>query len=821
MPVFLGAYRPHGVVFCFTTAAFELNEQHALTIEESIPEVFFANTSVDHRKIVADLHGDRPTEAAITRVYGEHLKQMLQSPATRWFNIPKDFATCTSFCCVSALDSLFQDPFRKFTHGLFMNKFLHWIIAAQQRQCCQALEQISAASGTFFNNLAVLCSTGDLETKRDVATERIEAAQVIILARITECTKALPELLEQKVREFKDEFLKKAISLPLEYNPRSITSKTEQAQSEITKKLGAWLTVKVVHPVITEMRKKIQDDVKTECQKIMEIEDNDVRKLLLGAAPTYNHKMHRLAQGGAVGLTGLGFVACLAAVAAVPLTGGASAALAVALGLSMCSLLGITGAGVLSAMDGLANADFNKIVAQHMLDSLCDRTKVEKQRQELEEVCRERTTQYFQSYLDKVTVLCKQREKMKNIFGAGNTADVQDLRLLFGKLNAEALEKRCEILQERTVQTSASSWSSTETSTPACIAVPLCPNNSSSHVTPVDTGIPATTTTTTSSSSSVTTVANDHDSFLAWKTDALANDTSTSGEPIMTTPAVAETTTSTPASSTTVTTTSTTTTATTADLLPLEHSMNNNQTGTVKVDLRKRSKEYQSAFFENLYYWSQMAQCSTHVLKLQTVFRENPKVWCMVHPQFHFTLKTYLEKHISTMELSEALVIAKDIITTIMDLHLHGTVFSNLKLENVVVTTEGDKVITELVTFHADTGSKGRDISDDGNSCTSIRGINVNPLSCSPKVDIFAFGVILSELTPKPTLLRCHITATGIVMATAPNTKPQLVNLINQCVTTKLNQRPAAWQVLESLNKILCMLENRSAGQNLGTGNSN
>ncbi|KAH3745175.1 hypothetical protein Pelo_13411 [Pelomyxa schiedti] len=791
MPLFLGAYCPHGVVFCYKTAVFDGDEQCALTkmeqvlfqastglsADEYIPEVFFANTHVDLGNILDESQGsdlELIQDNDITTSYQKLLEHMRRSPATRSFTISDDFQKCTSFCCVSAHDFLYHHELRTFQP--FMDKFLHWIIAVQQRLCCRALTQISSASGTFFENLAALpCSLEDIETKRKTTTERIETGKATVLARIALRTKDLPNLLIHKVEEIKDEFLEKAIALSFEETPRSITS--DQAQRYLEEKLAPWLAVNVVHPVITDLRQRIQDDVKAEFQRIMKMEDNDVRELLQVASPTYSHIMRRLAYAGVATAAGLNFAAFLAAAICVPFTGGASAPVAVILGVSACSLAGVTRAIAPHTGEQPIDTAFKKNAAQRMLDKLCDPIQVEKQRKVLEYVCCERTTRYFQRHLDRVTCLGQHREQMKKTDGV---VELEDLRLLFGTLNAEALEMRDSIFLGLTIQTQTSS------------------------------------TTTTSSSSTITTAAvadggNELAAAKAWESAVLADDTDTDtgtgtgtgtgtnegatpaptapGEPIMTTAVKTETATSAPAPSTTTTTTTC--------------SVNSSQTVSMKVDLRKRNKAYRSAFFEDLSHWNQIQHCSTHVLQLKRVFRDNnPRVWCMEHPQFTLTLKDYLEKHIRNMKLSAALDIAKTIITAIRDIHEFGIVCGNLKRENVVVTTEGDKVTTALAGFEV------TDIKE-----SNVSGIDVNRFSCSPKVDIFAFGVILSELTR-------HFTTTGVPQLLAPGTPLQLTNLINQCVTTKLNQRPSAWKVLESLSKIHCAEEDRPA-QNLGTGNSN
>ncbi|KAH3760483.1 hypothetical protein Pelo_7644 [Pelomyxa schiedti] len=205
MPALLGAYHPHGVVFCFATAAFEIREQRALTslkevmtkaseglsVDDYSPAVFFANTCVDIKNIADELNGTVPnliTEAAVLRIYDKHLKQMLESPATNSFAIPRDFKMCTCFCCVSAHDFLYSSAFSKMTHGIFIDKLLHWIVATQQRRCCTALAQICTASGAVFRNLTALstCSDEEILKEEEVTKQGILCTREHILAGVTE-----------------------------------------------------------------------------------------------------------------------------------------------------------------------------------------------------------------------------------------------------------------------------------------------------------------------------------------------------------------------------------------------------------------------------------------------------------------------------------------------------------------------------------------------------------------------------------------------------------------------------------------------------------
>ncbi|KAH3760486.1 hypothetical protein Pelo_7647 [Pelomyxa schiedti] len=707
-------YRPHGVVFCFATAKFGKQDEGALTtlkeviaeaskglsVDDYTPDIFFANTHFDFDDIAEELNGDPNliTEAAILRIYDRHLKKMLQSPATRSFTIPDDFQKCMSFCCVSAHDLMCNKPSSKFTHGLFMDKFLHWIIAAEQKRCCTALEQIGRASGTFFRNLTALCtcSCEDIQKMRKTAEERIHCTEERLLADITQCTQQLPFILKEEIQSVRDHFLRTALSLPFEYDPSSRVSKTQQAETYLTQNLIHWLKVNVIHPVITKVRIQIQKCIEENLQQLDTTED--VRDLLWNAGPNYVATMRRHALAAMVGLTCLSICATLATLLLAPVTGGGSL-LIFGLGTSVTASLGTLGASLYPEINYTVDDEFKKDLALRMLDSLCEREKVEAQRVKLETMARGRATEFIAQRMLRVSDLCKQRLTMINACPEDKITALgkwSTMRRKFGKLIARIRASEDMMLHDNPV------------------LLPPCSSLTSSPCAALEGNCTR---------------------------EGIWNDT----------------------------------------------------TVYVKVvDLPMRNESGQREFFEDLHHWHQMTQCSQHVLPLKMVFRQQPNLWCVVYPRFTYSLKEHMERHISTMRLEDALVIAREIIGTIKDLHQGSIVHSNLRLETIVVTVEGNKV-TDVAVAGFST------ITEDG-SCSEA----ANRLFCTPKVDIFAFGVILSELTPKPTLRRCLATTAGVApqLPTARGTPPQLVNLINQCVATDPDVRPTARLLFEALSSM-------------------
>ncbi|KAH3758835.1 hypothetical protein Pelo_9354 [Pelomyxa schiedti] len=402
-------------------------------------------------------------------------------------------------------------------------------------------------------------------------------------------------------------------------------------------------------------------------------------------------------------------------------TGGAAIILNVGAGITWSAWIGGLAKGwhyfVLLAKP--ADADYKKLVAQSMLDSLCEPGRVEEQRVELERVLREKAEEVIERHRTRVRSLCAQRLGMIKACPEDKYMWLKrywsEMRFNFGQLIAETLEQQDHLL---------------------------------------------------------------HD------------------QPVLLKPPVSAS--------------------------ALQEGMWNGRIVYTKVtDFRKCSKDEQREFFEDLYHWLQMAQSSRHVLPLCTVFRQEPNtdVWCVVCPRFTCTLKEHLERHIATMKLADSLAIAKTIISAIKDIHRHRSVHANLRLETVVLFEEAADVraptaaVAGFSAVMGDIGSIEQEPSDAAAAnetrccCSTGRGlispnadVGANRLFCSPKVDIFAFGVILSELTPKPKLLRCLAT-TGVApqMATARGTPRQLVDLIGRCVATDPAQRPTALQVLDSL----------------------
>ncbi|KAH3760485.1 hypothetical protein Pelo_7646 [Pelomyxa schiedti] len=668
-----------------------------LSVDDYTPDIFFANIGVGINNIADELNGDPNliTDDAVLRIYDRHLKQMLRSPATRSFTIPDDFQKCMSFCCVSAHDLMCNKPSSKFTHGLFMDKLLHWIVATQQRRCCMALAQICTASGAFFRNLTALPTFCEEIQKEEATKQTLLSTKESILAEITECTQQLPFLLKQKVQQVQGDFLREAVSLPFKYEPNLHATEREQAEYYLLDKLRPWLKVNVTHPVIDEVCGQIQKIVYKNFRR-SDTEDVDVLQLTAG----YDAKMHRYVLTASLGLLCIGAVAVVGMVVA-PFTAGASLGLCFA-GMGVGSAA-TGGSLALNLFDSLlatkhADDDFKKLAAQQMLDSVLWAPKeLEAQRAKLETVASRWVEELIKGGQNQVTT----RGTVKRIVETCPRDKIQSMRLKFGQLYARTLDIQSRMLQDQ----------------PDLINSPaLYPKESC-----IREGI-------------------------------------LEGNPVF-----------------------------------------------VKVvDLCKCNESEQREFFEDLHHWSYMAPRSSNILPLHMVFQQQADVWCVVYPRFTYSLREHLERHILTMTLADVLVIARNVIAALRDLHHHKIVHSNLRLETIVVTTENNKMVRCAVAgFSTITGDFGGDEGHDTSSTNSC--VSSNRLFCTPKDDIFAFGVILSELTPKPTLRRCLATTAGVApqLPTARGTPPQLVNLIDQCVATDPDLRPTAHQVHGAL-VVLC-----------------
>ncbi|KAH3760503.1 hypothetical protein Pelo_7664 [Pelomyxa schiedti] len=722
LPLFLAAFRPHGLGFCYGIAAFDKAENFAwkklmkvMVDSDSWTPVFFVNTRTDLKDLAGEL--DIPskvvTEAHLTRLCDQRLEQLLQAPSITLdiLSTQLDFEPDTSFCIVGARNMLPKRAKYMSYYTLFMDRFVRWIVSIQMKACCRALEQLSAASGNFFQILMGLSTSSceDIQRMEADAKERILLVKARILTGIDQCTQAFPSLLVRKVQEQRDAFLKEAVSL-------SPGSERERAEKYLAENLREWLEDNVISYVIKEVHSQIQKSIEENTRQLLNVKDEKVKDLLRSALPYFNEKVYRRSLVAAVGL-------------------------------------------------------------------------VEAQRLELQAGAKHKVEDFISKRLNDVRILSAQRQRMKNYRSQESTEwDTTywtGMRSDFGKLFAETLHIQDLLLEDPPVFPSPSASSSPTSTFSPCYS-PLERYRKDSY--------------------------------------------------------------------------------------PLE-AIWNNQTVSVKVvDVSEGSKDNPGKFFEDLYHWHRMAQCSPHVLPLhmvfkQTVFRCNTplsesrdmrgggkehtsqqsEVWCVVYPQFTCTLNDFLERHISSMQLIDALEIAKTIITAIRDIHEFGTVHGNLRLEAVVVNAQGSKVTGVAVAgFRTKAGSSnnstdnpndngGRSSSsstrDDENN-TSFSSANLlsramddssaDRLFHSPKehVDILSFGKILSELTPKPKLLRCHMiggdettacTARGgssvvtdatLHLVTARGTPPQVVKLISRCVSTEASLRPTAQKVVKRLTNI-------------------
>ncbi|KAH3763173.1 caspase 8 [Pelomyxa schiedti] len=152
-----------------------------------------------------------------------------------------------------------------------------------------------------------------------------------------------------------------------------------------------------------------------------------------------------------------------------------------------------------------------------------------------------------------------------------------------------------------------------------------------------------------------------------------------------------------------------------------------------ELDMAVATKAVQCQFFEDAFFRHTVEDTALNILPFQLLFKQADK-WFMICPRFSCSLKDYLLKYISILSLTDVAFIAQRVISGIRDIHKFGIVHGDIRLENILVNVLGTKV--------TDLAIAGYGLSAELGQAT---------ISCAK--DIVSFGVMLAEMTPKPSLI--------------------------------------------------------------------
>jgi serine/threonine protein kinase len=205
------------------------------------------------------------------------------------------------------------------------------------------------------------------------------------------------------------------------------------------------------------------------------------------------------------------------------------------------------------------------------------------------------------------------------------------------------------------------------------------------------------------------------------------------------------------------------------------------------------------------------------LLYLCTNPRDENSLW-MFLPRYEQTLYEYLQSNIQKMKPDQIIKIALDIAYVLFKLHSFEIVHRDVKSKNILLD-ENDQC------YLADFGTCKQAI----NNNTIIVGTyplppefffdeeNLAALSYNGMaVDIYSFGILLYELLPKLQYNRPHSTRNGIdVKELLKNVSAFDMNgndyelLIESCLATQIEQRPTALEVVQRLEGIRKILEQK------------
>ncbi|KAH3762027.1 Serine/threonine-protein kinase STY46 [Pelomyxa schiedti] len=689
---FLSLYRPHGIVFCFNKAgAIEAGEDHAFKqMQELItglayrngdlPDFFFANTKADMSTIKRAwkrTKEDPPLSKGDIEQYNQECLGRLRTTASSQFDLPAKFQECTSFCCVSATDFVENsEEESQFTFGLFINRFVHWVVVGQLRRCQLGLQQISSACGCFFFNFHHIQAYTEEEIRRKAAeldqklVESKESLKAGIMARVT----SFPEHLKKKLKEVKEEYLSYAEQITTQYDNHTLSECRSKAESAIIEDLIGWINENVTIPVGIEIDSEIRASVDECTKKFNNLEDGLMRDFFNQARKRdFFSKDNMIYIGGAMMLAG--FATIFLVVLGPPLL--------------LTGLITATASQIYSRTKRV-NGEFKRELAANILTSLI---KTVTWKQWLQERLNS-VEQLFEGYRTTLHQQAVQKNLMRRCVSESTVDQWRALHRAFGNIIADTWLTG-NIIDSKTPP-------QVDFSPGFQIGRGCC--------------------------SSV------------YKAEWCG------------------------------------------------------QQVAIKVMDPEASIEDDQRGFEEVFYSTTLvaSHSSRDVLKFLLLFKQENKL-CLTYPLLSCSLGVYLAKNIAQLSLPNILHYARHIIHGIKHIHSRGLIHRDIKLENILVKIEGEKiaqvVVADFSVVDATTPSPVLGTTVDHLGYFAPEVVAHKPFTNS--IDIFAFGIMLAEMIPKPELIRLR--ANEDIHSLIPSgTQAQLVDLIMKCVDTDPARRPTA-----------------------------
>jgi len=230
---FLQTYRPHGILFCYSLAHWDLAERTAYKELQSHceggrmgvdpPDIFFANTKADeatlaHTKgFILRLEPDKLTELIIRAEETGRFQALLDMRLPFSF-LPESLDACLNFAMVNACEFLEKPESKIFSS--FMQRLVRWIMAVQVRRMTTAASTVQRAVNAFYTTLNIhkTRSENDIEAEREEALQALDAFRTQAREACIGVIESLPGQVAELARDerVKAALLQQAIAVQLE-----------------------------------------------------------------------------------------------------------------------------------------------------------------------------------------------------------------------------------------------------------------------------------------------------------------------------------------------------------------------------------------------------------------------------------------------------------------------------------------------------------------------------------------------------------------------------------------------------------------------------